>query len=78
MVELFFRVMIGVRLTGTEVGTWIWPSVICVMGFRVVATDVASFELVFPDAADAAAAELAVDDFGTVGFGLEMPNWVEY
>lgn len=46
------------------------------MGFRLVATDVATCELGFPDEA---AAEPAVDDdFGGGGFEFEMPNWVEY
>lgn len=86
LVELFFGVTICVLLTGTEVGVWTWLEVICVMDFRLVATDVLIGELigelireligelVFPEAA----AELAVDDFDTTGFGLEIPNWVEY
>ena len=79
VVELFFSVMICVvGRTGKEVGTWIWPSVICVMGFKGVATDVESCEMIFPEEEAAADAEPAVDDFGTPGFALEIPNWVEY
>lgn len=76
VVELVFRVIICVELTGADVGTWIWPSLICVMGFRLVATDVATCDVGFPEEAPAEPA--ADEDFGSEGFEFEMPNWVEY
>lgn len=53
----------GFKMT-SEVATWGCPSVSCEIGF--------------PEAFAETAAEVAADDFGAVGFELEMPNWVEY